>query len=182
MNERSLKKKLNKMFVTVVLLVCGLAITSYALASSIVKVHNNQFAMSMGVNLEINKGNPVVDVTDVAYEPGGSYESTFPIANISSFDVWYRIYFTDVDGVLRDYITVTLKEEDGTVLCSGKMSELSSDKVTVSSLLAGEEKLLYIEFYFSPDADNSIQGKTVSFNIIADATQKQNNPYMDFGN
>lgn len=82
---------------------------------------------------------------------------------------------------MKDDITVTIKEKDGTVLCNGTMSELTSDKVAISSLAAGEEKKLYIEFYFSPDADNSAQGQTVSFNITANATQKQNNPYMDFG-
>ena len=181
MNEQNLKKKLNVMIVTVVLLVCGLTITSLALASSIVSVRNNHFAMSMGVELKINEGNPVVDVTDVLYEPGGTYRSEFPIANLGSFDVWYRVYFTEVEGPLKDFITVTIKEKDGTVLCNGTMNDLRSDKVAVSSLAAGEEKTLYIEFYFSPDTDNSAQGQTVSFNITANASQKQNNPQMDFG-
>jgi len=181
MNEQKLKKKLNIMIATVVLLVIGLAITSFALASSIAQIHNNRFAMSLGVELNINDGKPVLDVTDVIYEPGGTYISEFPISNLGTFDVWYRVYFTGVEGALKDYITVIVKEKDGTVLCNGKMSELGSDKVAVSSLAAGEEKILCIEFYFSPEADNSAQGEAVSFNITANATQKQNNPYMDFG-
>lgn len=182
MNEQNLKKKLTFMIVTVVLLSLGLAITSLALASSIAQVRNNRFAMSMGVELTINDGKPVVDVTDMVYEPGGTYVSEFPIANLGTFDVWYRVYFTDVKGVLKDYITVTIKEADGTVLCKGTMSELSSDKVAVSSLAAGEEKTLTIEFYFSSEAGNAAQGQSVSFNITANATQKQNNPNKDFGN
>ena len=105
------------MIVTVVLLSIGLTVTSFALASSIAQVRNNRFAMSMGVELTINDGKPVVDVTDMVYEPGGTYVSEFPIANLGTFDVWYRVYFTDVNGVLKDYITVTIKEADGTVLC-----------------------------------------------------------------
>ena len=182
MNEQNLKKKLTVMIVIVVLLSLGLAITSFALASSIAQVRNNRFAMSMGVELTINDGKPVVDVTDMVYEPGGTYVSEFPIANLGTFDVWYRVYFTDVKGVLKDYITVTIKEADGTVLCKGTMSELSSDKVAVSSLAAGEEKTLTIEFYFSSEAGNAAQGQSVSFNITANATQKQNNPNKDFGN
>lgn len=181
MNEQKLKKKLNIMIVTVILLICGLTVTTFALVSSIVSIQNNRFSMSMGVELTINDGKPVVDVTDMVYEPGGTYQSEFPISNLGTFDVWYRVYFTNVDGELKDDITVTIKEKDGTVLCNGTMSELTSDKVAISSLAAGEEKTLYIEFYFSPDADNSAQGQTVSFNITANATQKQNNPYMDFG-
>ena len=182
MNEQNLKKKLTVMIVTVVLLSLGLAITSFALASSIAQVRNNRFAMSMGVELTINDGQPVVDVTDMVYEPGGTYVSEFPIANLGTFDVWYRVYFTDVNGALKDYITVTIKEADGTVLCKGTMSELSSDKVAVSSLAAGEKKTLTIEFYFSSEAGNAAQGQSVSFNITANATQKKNNPDKDFGN
>ena len=182
MNEQNLKKKLTVMIVTVVLLSLGLAITSFALASAIAQVRNNRFAMSMGVELAINDGQPVVDVTDMVYEPGGTYVSEFSIANLGTFDVWYRVYFTDVNGALKDYITVTIKEADGTVLCKGTMSELSSDKVAVSSLAAGEKKTLTIEFYFSSEAGNAAQGQSVSFNITANATQKQNNPNKDFGN
>ena len=182
MNEQNLKKKLTVMIVTVVLLSLGLAITSFALASSIAQVRNNRFAMSMGVELAINDGQPVVDVTDMVYEPGGTYVSEISIANLGTFDVWYRVYFTDVNGALKDYITVTIKEADGTVLCKGTMSELSSDKVAVSSLAAGEKKTLTIEFYFSSEAGNAAQGQSVSFNITANATQKQNNPNKDFGN
>lgn len=182
MNEQNLKKKLTMMIVTVVLLSIGLTVTSFALASSIAQVRNNRFTMSMGVELTINDGQPVVDVTDMVYEPGGTYVSEFPIANLGTFDVWYRVYFTDVNGALKDYITVTIKEADGTVLCKGTMSELSSDKVAVSSLAAGEEKTLTIEFYFSSEAGNAAQGQSVSFNITANATQKQNNPNKDFGN
>lgn len=182
MNEQNLKKKLTMMIVTVVLLSIGLTVTSLALASSIAQVRNNRFTMSMGVELTINDGQPVVDVTDMVYEPGGTYVSEFPIANLGTFDVWYRVYFTDVNGALKDYITVTIKEADGTVLCKGTMSELSSDKVAVSSLAAGEKKTLTIEFYFSSEAGNAAQGQSVSFNITANATQKKNNLDKDFGN
>ena len=58
MNEQNLKKKLTVMIATVVLLSLGLAITSFALASSIAQVRNNRFAMSMGVELTINDGKP----------------------------------------------------------------------------------------------------------------------------
>jgi len=182
MNEQQLKKKLTIMIATVVLLACGLTITSAALVSSIVSVQNNRFTMSMGVELKVNDGQPVVGVNEVIYEPGATYQSEFPISNLGTFDVWYRVYFTEVDGELKDDIKVTIREEDGTVLCSGTMSELSVENVEVGTLAAGEEKMLHIEFYFSSDADNSAKGQTVCFNITADATQKQNNPQMDFGN
>ncbi len=179
MNEKKLKNRLIGVIVTVVLLICGLTITSVALVNSIVNLQNNRFTMSMGVDL--NGGLPVMDMNNIVYEPGGRYQSTFPISNNGTFDVWYRVYFTEVDGTLKDYITVTVKEEDGRVLCSGKMHELEKKKVSVGTLAAGEEKNLCIEFYFSPDADNSAQGQSVYFNITADAVQTQNNQFADFG-
>jgi hypothetical protein len=182
MNEQNLKKKLTVMIATVVLLSLGLAITSFALASSIVSIRNNRFSMDMSVELMVNDGNPVVNVANMVYEPGGTYTSEFPITNLGTLDVWYRVYLTGVNGELRDDIIVTIKEEDGTVLCKGAMNQLTADKVMKGSLAAGESKTLTIEFYFSSDADNSAQGQTVSFNIMADATQKKNNPDKDFGN
>lgn len=181
MNEQKLKKKLTMMIVTVVLLSLGLTITSLALASSIAKIRN-RFAMSMGVELKVNDGQPVVDINDIIFEPGGTYQSEFPVANLGTFDVWYRVYLTGVTGELQDDIIVTIKEKDGTVLSKGTMNQLTADKAMTGSLAAGEEKTLIIEFYFSPDADNSAQGQTVSYNITADATQKKNNPDKDFGN
>lgn len=182
MNEQKLKKKLTMMIVTVVLLSLGLTITSLASASSIAKIRNNRFAMSMGVELKVNDGQPVVDINDIIFEPGGTYQSEFPVANLGTFDVWYRVYLTGVTGELQDDIIVTIKEKDGTVLSKGTMNQLTADKAMTGSLAAGEEKTLIIEFYFSPDADNSAQGQTVSYNITADATQKKNNPDKDFGN
>lgn len=176
MNERNPRKKLNILLVTIILLVSGLSITSFALTSSVVTLRNNRFTMSTGVELEINHGNPVFEGNGVPYEPGGRYQSEFPITNPGPLDVWYRIYITDVEGGHGEDITVTIKEQDGTVLCQGKMNELDANKAATSSLAAEEEKILSIEFCFSPDAENDAQGQTISFSITADATQKKNNP------
>lgn len=181
MSERKLRQKLKIMVATVALLSLGLIGTSVALASSIVKIRTNHFTMSMGVELELNEGKPVVDMSDVVFEPGGTYVSEFPISNLSSFDVWYRVYFTGVEGNLKEYVYVTISEEEGTILCKGLIGEIDSDNAVVSSLASGEEKNLVIEFTFSKEADDSMQGQKMNFNITADATQKQNNPHKDFG-
>ena len=181
MNEKKLRKKLKIMVVTFILLSIGLVCTSYVLAGSIIKIHNNYFVMNKGLKLELSNGEAVIDMSDVVFEPGGTYTSTFPISNLSGFDVWYRISFSNVEGELKDYVSVKVTEEDGTVLCDGLISKLTAANVSVSSLASGEEKNLKIEFYFSKDAGNIHQGKTVAFNIKADATQKQNNSNKDFG-
>lgn len=179
--EQKLRRKLKIMIASVILLSLCLIGTSFALASSMVKLRNNHFVMSMGVEIELNEGKPVIDMSEVVFEPGQSYTSEFPILNLSSFDVWYRIYFTGVKGELKEFIYVTIKEQEGTILCNGKICEIDSDVAVVSSLKAGEEKILNITFTFLIDADNSKQGETVMFNVTADATQKQNNSHKDFG-
>ena len=110
MDEQKLRKKLKIMVMTVILLSLGLVCTSYALASSIVKIRTNQFTMSMGVELELNDGKSVVDMSDVVFEPGGTYTSTFPISNLSGFDVWYRISFTNVEGELTETLAAVSLE------------------------------------------------------------------------
>ncbi len=182
MDERRLKKKLNIMILTVALLVCGLTVTSFALADAVAEIRSNRFAMSAGINLKINGSNgdvqSVVDMNDILFEPGGTYRSEFSISNPSDLDLWYRVSLTNVEGNLKDDITVTIKESDGYVLAKGKMDDL---KVFVSALESKKEKTIYIEFYFSPNADNSAQGQTVSFNVKVDATQSKNNQSQVFG-
>lgn len=181
MNEKKLRKKLKIMVVTFILLSIGLVCTSYVLASSIIKIHNNYFVMNKGLKLELSNGEAVIDMSDVVFEPGGNYKSDFSITNLSDFDVWYRISFINVSGELKDYVTVKVKEENGIVLCDGLISKLTKGDVSTGSLSAGEEKKLMIEFYFLKNVGNNYQGKTVIFNIKADATQKQNNSVKDFG-
>ena len=181
MNEKKLRKKLKIMVVTFILLSIGLVCTSYVLASSIIKIHNNYFVMNKGLKLELSNGEAVIDMSDVVFEPGGNYKSDFSITNLSDFDVWYRISFINVSGELKDYVIVKVKEENGIVLCDGLISKLTKGDVSTGSLSAGEEKKLIIEFYFLKNVGNNYQGKTVTFNIKADATQKQNNSVKDFG-
>lgn len=181
MNEKKLKARLYLTIALFCLLVSSFTTASFALALSVAQLRDNRFTMSTGVELYVNDGAPIVDSANMVYEPGETYVSEFPITNLSAFDVWYRVYFTDVDGTLSDLINVTVKEPDGTVLCSGVLSDLGKDKVAVSSLAAGEKKMLSIEFYFSPDAENNAQKQTVTFGVTAHATQMQNNPNQDFG-
>ena len=180
--KKPIKRRLYLSIVLAVLLVCIFTTSSFALAIAVAQIRDNRFSMDMGVELYINDGMPIVDSADMIYEPGGTYVSEFPITNLGTYDVWYKVFFTEVEGSLSDYITVTVTEPDGTILCQGTLSELSSDNVEVSSLAAGQKKVLNIEFHFSSDAGNDAQGQTVSFNITANATQKKNNPDQDFGN
>ena len=85
MEAKKLENRLRIMLITIVFLLFGLTFTSLALADSVVRVQNNCFQMSSGLSIEINDGAPVVDVTDIVYEPGGTYRSEFPISNKSNF-------------------------------------------------------------------------------------------------
>ena len=182
MKENNLKIKLILLIVTVVLLICGLTLTSFALVDSIVRVQNNSFSMSMGVVMKVNNDWPI-NINDIIFEPGETRTCEFPISNLGTFDIWYRVYFTEVSGDLQDDITVTIREKNGQVLGKATMGKLTSDNVTtsfISSVDGINEKIICIDFYFSPDVEKQ-GGDDVTFNIKVDATQKPNNPYMDFG-
>lgn len=182
MIKRSLKKRLGIVIAVLAILVSGLAVTSYAIIRYYVQISGNEISMSEGLELNLNDGKPVIDTSAIVYEPGGTYRTEFTVENLGTMDAWYRVYPTDVQGALKEYIILTVKQQDGVVLCQGKMSDLNAESVTVGTLAKGEEKTLYLELYFASGADNAAQSQSVSFTITANATQKQNNTDKDFGN
>ena len=176
-----IKKKLIIVASAIALSVSGLAVTSYAIIRAYAQLSGNKVTMSEGIELNINDGKPIINDSEIFYEPGGTYKKEFTVENLGTMDVWYRVYPTDVQGALKDYITVTVKQQDGVILYQGGMSDASYNKAIAASLSAGEKKTLYLELYFASGADNSAQAQSVSFDVTVNATQKQNNPDKDFG-
>ena len=176
-----LKKKLIIVASAIALSVSGLAVSSYAIIKAYVELSGNKITMSDGIELNVNDGKPIIDDSEIVYEPGGTYIKEFTVENLGTLDVWYRAYPTDVQGALKDYITVTVKQQDGVILYQGSMKDASYKKAIASTLAAGEKKTLYLELYFSEGADNAAQAQSASFDMTVNATQKQNNPTKDFG-
>ena len=166
--------------VTIFLLILCLCITSAALVWATVSVENNLFHTGI-IKINLNDGKAVIEEDEFLFEPGMTVKKDFFIKNEGTWDVYYRLYFNEIEGDLADVLEITIKDGD-TVLYSGLMKELAKDKVmAVDKPLNVDEKLTLTAFFHYPEAaGNDTQDESARFTISADAVQTKNNPDMDF--
>lgn len=208
-SKMTTEKKLRAgMFTVLVLTVC-LTITTYALMRVTLDLKDNVFHTGqIGINL--NDGKPIIDENNSMFqrfEPGVLAESRFFIENdMSTWSVYYRLYFEDVAGDLADVLEVTITEPgstagkgplaaqvfdderrkeniQGEILYHGTLSELTRAQVHTAHdvLEVGERRELCMYFYFPTEKGNETMGKEVSFSVCADAVQTKNNENREFG-
>lgn len=177
--SKTLKRLTGSVIVVVILSIC-LCITSFALVYSIVSVENNLFHTGT-VQLNLNDGKPVIEEHEFLFEPGMTVEKNFFVENQSSWDVYYRLYFSDMEGGLTDVLEVSIRDGEK-VLFQGKMSDLTRDKARATDdlLKLNERRDLTISFHFPEEAGNSAQLLHATFTIGADAVQTKNNPDKQF--
>lgn len=169
-------KKLTGSIVTVVVLAVCLCITTFALVYSAVAVDNNLFQTGE-VKINLNDGKPVIEEHEFLFEPGMTVEKDFFLANQSSTDVYYRLYFDNIEGGLSELLEVTVRD-GGKTLYTGKAAELTKANVGAADdlLKSGERRELTISFHFPEETGNSGQALYLSFDLKADAVQVKNNP------
>lgn len=169
-------KKLTGSIVTVVMLALCLCITTFALVWATVSVDNNLFHTGT-IKINLNDGKPVIEEHEFLFEPGMTVEKDFFLENESTWDVYYKLYFDDIEGGLADVLEVSVRDKDN-VLFTGKMSELTKENVNAANdiLKLNERRELTISFHFPEDAGNSAQNLHLVFTIKADAVQTKNNP------
>ena len=152
-----------------------LCITTVALTYSIISVNNNIFKTGY-VSINLNDGKPVIEDNEFIFEPGMTVEKEFFIKNNSTWNVYYKLYFVNVEGVLADQLKITISKEDK-VLYSGLATELDSSVLAADDELAiGEKRMLKVTFKFPETAGNGAQGQELKFDLRADAVQTKNNP------
>lgn len=210
-SKMTTEKKLRLGMVTVVLLMVCLVMTTYALMRVTLDIKNNTFHTGqIGINL--NDGKSIIDPNDPmfqSFEPGVLAKTEFFIENDeSTWDVYYRLYFSDIDGDLADVLEVTITDPnpnphevkgptanmvftedrrkdhiEGEVLYHGTLSEMTRNAVpTANDILAvGERRNLHMYFYFPTDAGNETMNMVLQFSVCADAVQTKNNTNKDFG-
>ena len=178
-NIRSERRIAGGIIAIVILSVC-LVITTFAAAYASVSVEYNIFRTGR-ININLNGGEPVIKEGEFLFEPGMTVEKQFFIENLSTWEVYYKIYFDNVQGELGDLLLVEVLDGE-TVLCSGTMTQLSKDKVPPAgeSLAVMEKKELTIRFHFPEEAGNSAKGTSLVFDLYADAVQTKNNPDRQF--
>ena len=153
-----------------------MTVTSTALVYNTVAEENKLFSEDY-VKINLNNGVPVISDPNHRFEPGMTVVKDFFIQNESNCEVYYKLYFSDIEGELQDVLDITVKDGD-TVLYSGKMTELirAKTKAIPTALTAGERKDLTVSFHFPQFAGNETASRRLKFSFCADAVQADGNP------
>lgn len=175
-NQNTTSKKLTASIATVIVLAICLCVTTFALVWATVSVENNLFHTGT-VKINLNDGKPVIEEHEFLFEPGMTVKKDFFIENQSTWDVYYKLYFTDVEGGLADVLEITVKDGDRT-LYSGKAADLTRESVGAADdiLKLNERRNLTVYFHFPEESGNSTQNLVLTFSMSADAVQTKNNP------
>ena len=175
-NRSEAEKKLTRGIITAIILAVCLCITTFALVWETLSVENNLFSTGQ-VKINLNDGKPVIEEHEFLFEPGMTVKKDFFLENESTCDVYYKLYFDNVNGGLADVLQITVKDGDKT-LYQGTAAELNRTEVAVAddALKIKERRELTVYFYFPEEAGNSAQNLTLTFDMCADAVQTKNNP------
>lgn len=152
-----------------------LSITTYALSMHSVSETDHYFRTgSVAVNL--NDGKAVIEEDEFRFEPGMTVTKEFFVENLSTADVYYKLYFTDVKGELADVLQITIYDGE-TVIASGTASQLTRAAVGAADdiLRLNEKRVLSIRFHYPEGAGNATQSHTLSFALCAEVVQTANN-------
>lgn len=179
-SNRTTSKKLTASVVTIVILAVILGITTFALVWAIVSVDNSFFHTGI-VKINLNDGKPVIKEYEFLFEPGMTVKKDFFIENQSTWDVYYNIYFDDIEGGLADVIEISVRCGD-TELYAGTANELTKANAGAADdvLKVSERRDLTVYFHFPEEAGNEAQNLVLSFSMKADAVQTKNNPDKEF--
>ena len=175
-NNSTTSKKLTASITAVVILAVCLCITTFALVWATVSVEGNLFHTGT-VKINLNDGKPVIEEHEFLFEPGMTVKKDFFIENQSTWDVYYKLYFTDVDGGLADVLEVTVMDGEK-VLYQGLAGDLTKENVGTADdiLKLNERRNLTVYFHFPEESGNSVQNLVLTFSMKADAVQTKNNP------
>lgn len=145
-----------------------------------VSVQDNTFQTGT-LEINLNDGQALLYGDEYRFEPGMTVKKDFFIKNEGTIDAYYKLYFSNVNGVLADFLAVTIKDGD-TVLYEGTLASLSRENTVAADklLAAGETHTLTAVFHLPETAGNAAQSKEVAFDFCADAVQAKNNPLRFF--
>ena len=178
MSSSKTKRRLTVGIITLILLSLCLTATTFALVWATVSVENNLFQTGI-VKINLNDGNPIINEEKFLFEPGATLKRDFFIENLSTWEVYYKIYMLNLEGELADkiYVTITHKDSDD-ILYEGLASELTRSRVQAAddTLEIGEKIYFTAYFHMPKTIGNDGQGLELAFDVGADAVQTKNNP------
>ena len=118
---------------TIAVLLSGLGVTTFALASVTKQLGGGIFSTAT-IKGNLNDGKAVLSDGDGEelenLEPGQWIARDFFIENIGTADAYYKLYFEEIEGDLRNVIEVEIARKDnGTVIYTGILGEMTKDNV-----------------------------------------------------
>lgn len=175
-NNNTTAKKLTGSIVAVIVLAVCLCITTFALVWATLSVENSLFYTGM-VEINLNDGKPVIEEHEFLFEPGMTVKKDFFVENQSSCDVFYKLYFENVQGGLADVLQITVTDGEKT-LYQGTPKDLNRTDVAAADdfLKISEQRDLTVYFHYPETAGNETQETSLTFDLCADAVQTKNNP------
>lgn len=173
--SKTMKKLVNGITILVFMLVCLCAVT-FAMMVMDVDVKNNVFNTGK-VEINLNDGNPVIEENEFIFEPGVTVTKEFFVENNSTWDVWYKIYFANIQGELADELEAAIYDGQNEVW-SGNIKDLNKVGVIAAeeSLAPGQKKNLILKLHLPKVKDNNVQDLRMSFDVLSEAVQTKNNP------
>lgn len=189
--ESKIQRKLILGIVGIILVACGLCVTTFAIVNSAIHINNTFSTGAVKINLIYEKENEegaIISGSEL-FEPGKTITRTIKIENAGTAAAYYRMYFKNVNGELADTVKVLIKEtgNNGVVLCDGTMLSLVKDDkgqvngaaVKTSTLAIGQTRDIEISFIFPAEVSIGA-GSVLTFEIGADAVQSENNTNKEF--
>ena len=106
-NKANTEARLTLGVMIAVVLLLSLCVTTYALFYATVKVEDNYFKTGI-VSIDLNGGQPVITEDEYLFEPGMTVVKPFYIKNESTWSVYYKLYFENVEGGLADVLQIAI--------------------------------------------------------------------------
>lgn len=173
--KSSISKKLAISVALLTVLSLCLCVTTFALTYSIITVENNMFSTGY-VSVNLNDGKPIIEEDEFIFEPGMTVKKDFFIKNNSSWSVYYKLYFDNIDGELADSLLISISDGDK-ILYSGTAKTINKSVPAADDELAiGERRDLTVTFRFPSNLGNKLQNQELTFDLCAEAVQTKNNP------
>lgn len=168
--------------ILLILLLAGTFVLTVYASSRITREVKENYFQTGEININLNDGKAVITPEEFNFEPGVTVVKPFFVRNEGTCDVYYKVYFQDVEGELGDVLEITIRDEAGNALFTGTLSGMNRRSVKSADdiLELGETKDMTITFHFPEERGNETQDTYVSFVMCAEAVQTKNNPNKEF--
>ena len=174
MNLKRLTSKLTVSVIAITVLFASLCATTLALIYETLIAHEAEISTGK-VDIDVNGGAPIITEGEFEFEAGTTVKKTFYIQNNSTCAVYYRLYFSDISGMLADAMIVTVSKGE-TALYTGRIRDLTEKGETTDDILReNERRELSLTLYLPETVGTSLAGETLYFTLCADAVQVPNN-------